>query len=137
MDAPMLHELSHDECLRLLGTVSIGRVGLSVGALPAVFPVNFAILDGDVVFRAVLGTRFHAAAVAAVLAFEADGYAPDGTSGWSVLIQGPSRIVDRPSEMDEARRLAIAPWTTEGAADQLIRIASSRVSGRKFDRPSR
>jgi nitroimidazol reductase NimA-like FMN-containing flavoprotein (pyridoxamine 5'-phosphate oxidase superfamily) len=79
--------------LRLLASVSVGRVGLSIKALPAVLPVNFALLDGEVVFRTVEGTKFHAAAAGRVLAFEADGYETDGLSGWSVLVQGVSRVV--------------------------------------------
>ena len=61
MASPKLSELSPDECLRLLAGVPVGRVGLSVRAMPAVFPVNFALLDGEVVFRTVEGTKFHAA----------------------------------------------------------------------------
>ena len=62
-------------------------------ALPAVLQVNFALLDGEVVFRTVEGTKFHSAVAGRVLAFEADGYDTDGMSGWSVLVQGVSRVV--------------------------------------------
>jgi nitroimidazol reductase NimA-like FMN-containing flavoprotein (pyridoxamine 5'-phosphate oxidase superfamily) len=136
MGVPELSVLSRDECLRLLDSVPVGRVGLTIRALPVVFPVNFALMDGEVVFRTVQGTKFHAAAEAAVLAFEADGYEPDGTSGWSVLVQGVSRVVHEPTELRKARQLTIEPWALDGSADRIVRITSSLVSGRRFQRGS-
>jgi len=134
MGGPKLEELSRSECLRLLASVSVGRVGLSINALPAVLPVNFALLDGEVVFRTVEGTKFHAAAAGRVLAFEADGYETDGLSGWSVLVQGVSRVVTEPTELDRARQLTVEPWGVGGAADRIVRITSTLVSGRRFQR---
>ncbi|MGD0942757.1 MAG: pyridoxamine 5'-phosphate oxidase family protein [Acidimicrobiales bacterium] len=126
-------ELSRNECLRLLATSPIGRVGLSIEALPAVLPVNFAVLDGDVVFRTAEGTKLHAATVGRVLAFEADGYATDGLSGWSVLVQGVSRLVTEPTELHRALQLTVEPWAVD-AADQIVRITSTMISGRLFQR---
>jgi nitroimidazol reductase NimA-like FMN-containing flavoprotein (pyridoxamine 5'-phosphate oxidase superfamily) len=134
MGGPKLEELLRSECLRLLASVSVGRVGLSINALPAVLPVNFALLDGEVVFRTVEGTKFHAATAGRVLAFEADGYETDGLSGWSVLVQGVSRVVTEPTELDRARQLTVEPWGVDRAADQIVRITSTLVSGRRFQR---
>lgn len=134
MGGPKLEELSRSECLRLLASVSVGRVGFSVKALPAVLPVNFALLDGEVVFRTVEGTKFHAAAAGRVLAFEADGYETDGLSGWSVLVQGVSRVVTEPTELHRAQQLTVEPWGVGGAADRIVRITSTLVSGRRFQR---
>ena len=39
-----------EECLRLLATVPVGRVGVTIDALPAVLPVNFVMTGGAVVF---------------------------------------------------------------------------------------
>jgi nitroimidazol reductase NimA-like FMN-containing flavoprotein (pyridoxamine 5'-phosphate oxidase superfamily) len=134
MGGPKLEELSRSECLRLLASVSVGRVGLSINALPAVLPVNFALLDGEVVFRTVEGTKFHAAATGRVLAFEADGYETDGLSGWSVLVVGVSRVVTEPTELHRALELTVEPWGVGEAADRIVRITSTIVSGRRFQR---
>jgi nitroimidazol reductase NimA-like FMN-containing flavoprotein (pyridoxamine 5'-phosphate oxidase superfamily) len=120
--------------LRLLGTSPVGRVGLNIKDLPAVLPVNFAVMDGDVVFRSVEGTKLHAAATGRVLAFEADGYATDGLSGWSVLVQGVSRVVTEPTELHRVLQLTVEPWAVDGAADKVVRITSTIVSGRRFQR---
>ena len=55
-DADVAHIDPH-ACLALLGAGGIGRVAVSIGAVPAVFPVNYAMLDGEVVFRTGGGTR--------------------------------------------------------------------------------
>jgi hypothetical protein len=44
-----------------LATVSVGRVGTSSQALPAVLPVNFVLYDRAIFFRAVPGTKLDAA----------------------------------------------------------------------------
>jgi uncharacterized protein len=134
MGAPILTDLPREECLRLLASVPVGRVGLSLQALPVVLPVNFALLDGEVVFRTVAGTKFHAAVGGTVLAFEVDGYESDGRSGWSVLVQGVSQVVTDPTELQRARQLTVDPWAVDGAADRIVRITVSVVSGRRFER---
>jgi nitroimidazol reductase NimA-like FMN-containing flavoprotein (pyridoxamine 5'-phosphate oxidase superfamily) len=134
MEPPRLDALSPDECLYLLGGTYVGRVGLSMQALPVVLPVNFSLFDNDIVFRTAAGTKFHAASQGAVLAFEADGYELDGMSGWSVLVQGASRVVNEPMELLQVGALTLEPWALDGAADRYVRIASSRVSGRRFRR---
>ena len=86
------------------------------------------------VFRTVEGTKFHAAAVGRVLAFEADGYALDGRSGWSVLVQGVSKVVTDEVELYRIQQLTLEPWAFHEEADQIVRITSTVVSGRRFQR---
>jgi hypothetical protein len=40
---PDAEQLGRDECLRLLGSVPIGRVAFTVDALPSVQPVTFVL----------------------------------------------------------------------------------------------
>lgn len=134
MFPPILTELTSDECWSLLRTVKLGRVGLSIQALPVVLPVNFAVVDGDIVFRTVKGTKFHAAAAGAVLAFEADQYEPSGSSGWSVLAQGTSSVVTDATEIARLSDHVIEPWAIDGIADRIVRLRVVTLSGRRFVR---
>ena len=59
-----LDVLDRDECLTLLTTQSVGRVGLG-GEHPVVLPVLFAMLDGDIVFRTAPGEKLIAAVLGA------------------------------------------------------------------------
>ena len=56
-----LEILDEHECRRLLASQCIGRVGVTIGALPAIFPVNYVTVDGDIVFRTGEGTKLRAA----------------------------------------------------------------------------
>ena len=52
-----LELLSEDEARKLLATGGVGRVGLTIGALPAIFPVNYKVIDGAIVFRTAPGSK--------------------------------------------------------------------------------
>jgi nitroimidazol reductase NimA-like FMN-containing flavoprotein (pyridoxamine 5'-phosphate oxidase superfamily) len=118
----------------MLESASVGRVGLSVDALPVVLPVNFAVFEGDIVFRTVVGTKFHAAAAGAILAFEVDGYDAAGRSGWSVLVQGLSEAISNEADLKAVKELEIDPWAVDGSADRYVRIRAAKVTGRRFTR---
>lgn len=134
MASGWLEELSRPECLRLLGTVPLGRVGLSVGALPVVLPVNFCLVEETIVFKTVPGTKLDAATAGAVVAFEADGYEPDGSAGWSVMVQGVAAEITDPVELAAARALSLRAWGTGEAAERYIRLARAVLTGRRFPR---
>ena len=134
MFSPSLSELAALECWSLLETVPIGRVGISVKALPVVLPVNFAVVDRCIVFRTVEGTKLKTATAGAVVAFEADAYETDGRSGWSVLIQGVAGVVHDPVELATLARLPIEAWALDGAADRYVQIQPTTISGRRFRR---
>ena len=134
VDPPRLIELQRDACMSLLATAHVGRIGLTMQALPVVLPVNFVIVDGDIVFRTVNGTKFHAAAAGSVVAFEADGYESSGRSGWSVLVQGRSEVITDPAMLARLTQLTIDPWAVDGSADRFVMISTTKVTGRRFYR---
>lgn len=117
----------------LLAAGSIGRVGVSQAALPVVLPVNYAILDGDIVIRTGAGTKLDAALAGAVVAFEIDAVDPIYHEGWSVMVQGRAREVVDPDELKRARALPLEPWAA-GVRDRFVRISSERITGRKIGR---
>jgi len=85
-------------------------VAVSVGALPAIFPVNYATLDGDVVFRSGPGTKLTAAARGSVVAFEVDEADRFAHTGWSVMVVGPAHQLTDPHDRAVACRLPLASW---------------------------
>ena len=86
----VFEELDREDCLALLRDEPVGRVALTARALPVVLPVNFALLDGDIVWRSAQGTKLNDAS-GFVVAFEADHYETAQKVGWSVMIQGLAR----------------------------------------------
>ena len=81
--------LGRTECLRLLSGASVGRLAVTVGALPVILPVNFLRLDRDrVLIRTTTGTKLDAATRHAVVAFEVDDFDSFSHTGWSVCVTG-------------------------------------------------
>lgn len=131
VDRHGLEIMDRQECLSLLASVPVGRLGLSIDALPVIVPVNFC-LDAD---RLVIGTgegsKLDAAVAGAVVAFEADHWDPIDHSGWSVLVQGPTWVVTDPGEVARCRELPLRPWGhPEGL--RYVAVGIELVSGRRL-----
>ena len=134
LDPQGLEVLSRPQCLRLLRRRTIGRVVFCVDDLPAAFPVNYALLDDDVVFRSAAGAKLSAAFDGDMLAFQVDRVDPVLHSGWSVLVRGEASILRVPDEVARAGRLGLRP-TAPGERPFFVRIRSTNVSGRRFASP--
>ncbi len=98
-DSPTLEHLPRDECMRLMGSVPVGRIVYTRQALPAVEMVNFALVDGDIVIRTSAEGKLAAATRGAVVAFEADSVDLAERTGWSVTIVGQARAVTDSAEI--------------------------------------
>lgn len=125
-----LEILDTAECLALAATRPVGRVAVTVGALPAVFPVNHCLVDGEVYFRTGAGTKLAAATRNAAVAFEVDDFDTFEHSGWSVLIIGRSSEVAG-DDLAALEPLRVRPWA-HGGRTHVIRIAADFVSGRRI-----
>jgi len=125
-------ELNPSQCRVLLQTASVGRLSLSIEALPVVLPVNYAV-DGDaVVFRTMPGTKLSAALFQTVVAFEVDDYEPNGDVGWSVLVRGISSEIQDDDAVTRARNLPLRFISPGGLSDSFIRIPIGAVTGRSL-----
>ena len=127
-----LEILAEQTCLALARTRPVGRVAVSVAALPAVFPVNFCLVDRDVYFRTSPGTKLDAAMRDAVVAFEVDDFDAAGHSGWSVLIVGQASVLDA-DELAAVEPLRVRPWAA-GERTHVVRIRAELSSGRRITR---
>jgi len=117
--------------MRLMGSVSVGRIAYTREALPAVELVNFAMYGGDIVIRTDAGGKLAAATRGAVVAFEADSVDVAMQAGWSVTVVGQARAVTEPEEIGRLQQIALMPWAP-GARDHFIRISPAIVNGRRI-----
>jgi nitroimidazol reductase NimA-like FMN-containing flavoprotein (pyridoxamine 5'-phosphate oxidase superfamily) len=125
--------LDRGHCLGLLRTVPVGRVGLSINALPVVLPVNFAY-DAErerIIIRTSEGGKLRAALLGAIVAFETDQIDPVSHTGWSVLVRGKSSLVTDPHDLERLRRLPLRPWANE-QTDHWVAISTDLVTGRRI-----
>ena len=129
IDRNGLEVLDRDECIRLLRTASLGRIGITAGALPTILPVNFRV-DGDrILFRTSVGTKLDAATRGAVVAFEVDDFDPMYHSGWSVVVTGVARPLEDPPD----RAMYTTPRWAPGKSERLVEVSIEEVSGRRLD----
>ena len=126
-----LEILSTDECLDLLRSQTLGRVAVQIGATPAILPVNYALLDDDVVFRTDPGTKLSAALMRTMVAFEVDDTDPATYAAWSVLVVGYSEQVRDHATLARVDALGLEPWVTEGL-DFVVHIRTRTISGRRL-----
>lgn len=121
--------LSREECLHLLHSSHLGRVGVSLDALPVILPVQYAMLDDAIVFRTGIGTKLDAALRGAVVAFEIDSVDPLYHRGWSVVVTGRSLEVTDADEVRRCERLPLRPWLP-GEPDRFVKVTTDVLSGR-------
>lgn len=102
----------------------------SVGALPAIVPVAFAVHDGAVVMRTSPGSRLARAAPGGVLAFEVDDVDPQARTGWSVVVTGVANIFQDP--VQRAVIDGVVETFAPGQNDVCIRLPLTVVTGRRI-----
>ena len=127
-----MEEIGRAECLELLATTTVGRVGFILEDRPVVLPVNYA-LDGDtVVFRTAEGTVLNKAALQ-MIAFEVDEIDAVAHTGWSVLAQGVAQDVSDAidTRSEHLRRLALVTWAP-GHRDRWFRLDAGSLTGRRL-----
>lgn len=122
--------LTDDQCLALLQTESLGRVGLSVGALPAIFPVNYRLVDGDILSRTGEELKRRAAMHGNVVCFEVDHIDWPMAEGWSILIVGMAVEIIDPAAHD-LQDLRFTPLAGDSRG-HLVRIRPEMMTGRKI-----
>jgi uncharacterized protein len=123
-------ELSESACWALLRTTSVGRLAVWVDDHPDIFPLNYAVDHGTVVFRSRAGTKVSAALSDSPVALEADGYDADTAEAWSVVIRGNAEEIKGQDLMDTID-LPLFPWQA-GDKPRFIRIIPTITSGRRF-----
>ena len=127
-----LETLSKGECLELLASASVARVGLVVDGRPLVLPVNYALDGNTIVFRTAEGTVLNEAALRDI-AVEVDQIDEATHTGWSVLVQGVaqdvSEAVDTKSE--RLRALALVTWAP-GQRHRWFGVTADSVTGRRL-----
>ncbi len=130
-----LEILPPDECLRLLASVPVGRVGFVADGEVVVLPVNHVVDGQDVIFRTAHGSKLAAAEGQNRAAFEADHYNEQTQAWWSVLVNGRAEVMDAEADIERLSlslsRLGVYPWVTAMRHPFWIRIRPASVSGRR------
>jgi uncharacterized protein len=123
--------LEANTCWELLRSSEVGRLAVSIRGRPDLFPVNFIVDHGTVVFRTAEGTKLAASVLGEFVAFEVDGYDAEAGDAWSVVIKGQAREIERMQDVFDALDLPLFPWHA-APKHRFVRIEPEEVSGRRF-----
>ena len=125
--------ISLDECWRLLGLAGVGRVALSVDALPVVLPVRYVVDGPEVAMCLGEGPVPSRAAHEAIVALAVDELDPRSHVGWYVHAVGMARMVpgpDRPPDgTGDDAGLVVARMTPTIVRGRRVRLQAPPPAG--------
>src|SRR6516164_3105964 len=115
--------ITEAECWALLGSASVGRLALSLQALPAILPVQY-YLDGDKVALCLGHYEVPRQAITnTVAAFVADAIDTTTSQGWAVQVLGkvaPPQSMNGPGDCGQH------------AGGQVIHLVPATIAGQRL-----
>lgn len=128
----LIVEINEEECQQLLASKSVGRLAVTTDVGPEIFPVNYGVLDGSIVFWTGPGTKWDHASFDHV-AFEVDDLDAESRTGWVVEAKGRSEDVTDTGDKwtSSIREISVRSWVT-GPHPSCIAILRPQLSGRRL-----
>lgn len=130
---PTIEVLDRPASLALIRRGGIGRLSFVTERGPVALPVNFRMLDEDVVFHTGDGSIRASVRSGGRLGLEVDHLDDTLGEGWSVLVTGPSTELRDPDELRRATELGIQSWAGE-ERPITIRLTGEEITGRQIRR---
>lgn len=130
-------ELGPEDCWRLLGSGLLGRLAVSVSGRVDIFPVNYVLHERKVYFRTAEGSKLVELTINRDVAFEVDEIGDE--SGWSVVVHGTARRLQKLSEIAVADALPLRSWLATPKFNY-VEITPTEITGRLLvfgDEPGR
>lgn len=124
--------LDTSTCLALLRSQQVGRLAVSIRDHPDIFPVNYVVDRGAVVFRTAEGTKLAASVLGRGVAFEVDGVDEATREAWSVVVKGRAVELQQLEELFDAADLPLYPWHA-APKHRYVRIEPVEITGRRFE----
>ena len=126
------HELTQEECLRLLKSGVFGRVALMVPDGPQIVPVNYSVVNDVVVFRTTPYSELGTYGRNTQMAFEVDHVDYEYATGWSVIARGRGDAITDSRELDVITSSWIPrPWAA-GQRYAYYGVRWTELSGRRL-----
>ena len=123
--------LSDEECWERLRGQELGRLVTRVGDVLDIFPVNYVVDAGSVLFRTAQGSKLFELTVNDEVLFEVDDHTE--TDAWSVIVRGRAHPLDRSADVERADGLGLKPWIPT-LKYTYVRVEATSLSGRAFER---
>jgi nitroimidazol reductase NimA-like FMN-containing flavoprotein (pyridoxamine 5'-phosphate oxidase superfamily) len=128
---PQLEELDTAQCAAHLDGGGIGRAVFDDDQGPVALPINYRMVDGQLVFRTGDGTIAAAVRAGRPISVEVDHLDEVVGEGWSVLVRGQASEVTDPERLAALDRLAIHPWAG-GDRHTTVALQPTSLTGRRI-----
>lgn len=111
----------------LMSGERVGRLAFCLDGAPHIEVVNFAMVDGDPVFRIGVSAKLSALGRGGPFALQCDRLNPNTRTGWTVTMSGVGRAL----KADEIAKLPEQPepWAP-GKRARVVRLSIRQVFGR-------
>lgn len=123
--------LDPNECWSLLRTAVVGRLAISIANRPDIFPINYVVDHGTIVFRSAEGTKLAGAVLGSAVAFEVDGLDTVAGEAWSVVVKGRAVEITALHQLFDAADLPLFPWLAS-PKHRFVRVVPDEITGRRF-----
>lgn len=134
-----LIELTTEECLALLEAHKVGSLALQTDGGLRIYPLNYAMVQEQVVFRTLPYGQIANNAHGSEVAFAVDQLDEALKQGWHVLVVGKCERIEDPGEVRLIKsEMDPEPWA-EGQRTLYFGIQWTNITGRQVgiqDRPS-
>ena len=129
-DGQPVLELDDEQSWRLLEGTKHGRLVVSVGGEPDIFPVNYVTAHRKIYLRTAPGNKLAQLTINATVLFETDGILSE--EAWSVVLRGKARVLSNSAELAAVEELGLKTWVPT-LKDFYVEIEPTSVSGRHFE----
>lgn len=125
--------LDEDECLALLGSAEVGRVGVVIDGQPLIFPVNHVLDAGGASSSTPIRRRCSRPPPRPRWPSRSTGSTPaPPAAGWSWPRASATTITDAVDTTSEhLQTVSVMPWAP-GPKPRLLRIDVRTITGRRF-----
>jgi nitroimidazol reductase NimA-like FMN-containing flavoprotein (pyridoxamine 5'-phosphate oxidase superfamily) len=121
--------LTVEQCWERLAQQELGRLVTHVGEILDIFPVNYVIDRGGVLFRTGQGSKLFELTINDEVLFEVDDYTE--SEAWSVIARGRAHPLETFADIEQADGLGLRPWIPT-LKYIYVRIEPTQLSGRAF-----
>jgi uncharacterized protein len=125
-----LETLDHEECRRLLGSTTVGRLAYCTDGGPRILPMNYTLVSEAVIFRTGMDTDAAHQLFDHPIAFEVDQVDEFLQTGWSVLVVGNAQPLDEAALLLLDLGQTPQPWP-EGRRSLVVQLPLTMMTGRR------
>ncbi len=123
--------LTDEQCRARLEQQQLGRLVTHVGDVLDIFPVNYIVDGGGVLFRTAAGSKLCERTDNVEVRGEVDDHT--ATDAWSVIVRGHAHRLETAEEVAYADGLPLVPWIPT-LKYNYVRVEPTHFSGRAFRR---